>query len=133
MDKERKKSILSSFKYPAKVHVWGGISILGTKLLRIFTENFNQQAYIDTLDECLVSQANALYGNEWYLQEDNSLVHTGKASQAWKSEFVPSRIDWLPNSPDLAPIENLWCVMKSRFIVRNPKTVSKLREVIQEI
>ena len=95
------------FKHPNKVHIWGGISILGTTPLRILTENFNQQVYIDTLNECLVTQANALYGNDWYLQEDNIPVHTGKAAKAWKSEFVPLRIDWPPNSPDLAPIENI--------------------------
>ena len=74
-----------------------------------------------------------LYGNEWYLQEDKIPVHTRKAAKAEKSKLVPSRIDWLPNSPDLAPIENLWGVMKSRFVVCNPKTVSNLRENIQDI
>ena len=97
---------LPSYRHPSKVHVWGRISVMGTTPLCIFTENFNQQRYISTLNGYLIEQAKALYGSEWTLQEDNSPVHTGKAAKAWKSEFVPLRIDWPPNSPDLAPIEN---------------------------
>ena len=81
--------------------------MMGATPLCIFTENFNQQVYISTLNGYLIEQARALYGQNWVLQEDNSPIHTGKTAKGWKSEFVPLRIDWLPNSPDLAPIENL--------------------------
>ncbi|KAI6660608.1 hypothetical protein LOD99_10385 [Oopsacas minuta] len=121
------------WRHPSKVHLWGGISIMGTTHLRIFTENFNQVVYISTLRECLIEEANAKYGDSWVLQEDNSPVHTGRAAKEWKTEFVPLRIDWPPNSPDLAPIENLWAVLKRRLIVLHPKTVSQLKQAIQDI
>ncbi|KAI6651882.1 Tc1like transporase [Oopsacas minuta] len=38
-----------------------------------------------------------------------------------------------PNSPDLAPIENLWGVLKRRLMVRAPKTVEQLKKGIIEI
>ncbi|KAI6648132.1 hypothetical protein LOD99_11941 [Oopsacas minuta] len=124
---------LPTFRHPSKVHLWGGISIMGTTHRRIFTENSNQVVYISTLRECLIEEANAKYGDSWVLQEDDSPVHTGRAAKGWKTEFVPLRIDWPPNSPDLAPIENLWAVLKRRLIVLHPKTVSQLKQAIQDI
>ncbi|KAI6647064.1 hypothetical protein LOD99_8901 [Oopsacas minuta] len=106
---------------------------MGATPFSIFTENFNQLRYISTLNEYLIEQANALYGNVWILQEDNSPVHTGKVAKAWKSQFVPHRINWPPNSPDLAPIENLCGVFKRRLMVRAPKTVEQLKKGIIEI
>ncbi|KAI6651091.1 hypothetical protein LOD99_5668 [Oopsacas minuta] len=50
---------LPTFRHPSKVHLWGGISIMGTTHLRIFPENFNQVVYISTLRECLIEEANA--------------------------------------------------------------------------
>ena len=61
---------------------WGEISVMGKTNLKIFTENFNQERYKTVLNECLIHEANALYGNQWVLQEDNSPIHTGKAAKA---------------------------------------------------
>ena len=54
---------------------------MGATPLCIFTENFNQQVYISTLNGHLIEQARALYGQNWVLQEDNSPIHTGKAAK----------------------------------------------------
>ena len=64
-----------------------------TTPLCIFTENFNQERYISTLNGNLIEQAKALYDSEWTLQDDNSPIHTAKATKAWRTEFVPLRID----------------------------------------
>ncbi|KAI6654437.1 Histone-lysine N-methyltransferase SETMAR [Oopsacas minuta] len=64
------------------------------------------------------TQTNAIYRDEWVLQEDNSPVHTRKAEKAWKMDFTAELIDWPPNSPDLAPIVNGWAVLKKEELLK---------------
>ena len=124
---------LPTFKHPTKLHIWGGISVMSKCNLAIFSENFNQEVYKKVLNECLIQEANALYGNQWVLQEDNSPVHTGKAATAWKCQFVPEQIDWPSNSPDLNPIENLWAVMKKRLLKKKFSNTNELINGIMEV
>ena len=79
------------------------------------------------------AEANALCGNQWVLQEDNSPVHTGKAATAWKCQFVPEQIDLPSNSPDLNPIENLWAVMKKRLLKKKFSNTNELKNGIMEV
>ena len=122
-----------TFKHPCKLHIWGGISVMGKTNLAIFSENFNQEIYIKVLNDCLIQEANALYANQWVLQEDNSPIHTGRAARAWKQQLVPQQIDWPSNSPDLNPIENLWAVMKKRLLQKTFKNSNELSEGIIEV
>ena len=41
-------------------------------------------------------------------------------------------IDWLTNSPDLNPIENIWYIMKNNVEKRMPKNVDELKRFIVE-
>ena len=51
---------------------------------------------------------------EGMFQQDGSHAHTSKATIAWLDanikHYIPPE-DWPPNSPDLAPIKNVWSVM----------------------
>ncbi|RPA71118.1 hypothetical protein BJ508DRAFT_218412 [Ascobolus immersus RN42] len=67
--------------------------------------------------------------------EDNAGVHGNKGVliQCKKDLRIP--VQWRPSySPDLNPIENVWRTMKMRIRrrARPPKTVTELREAIQE-
>jgi transposase len=40
--------------------------------------------------------------------QDNAPVHVSKTSKKWLSDNRINLIDWLPQSPDMNPIENIW-------------------------
>ena len=107
---------------------------MGKTNLKIFTVNFNQERYKTVLNECLIQEANALYGNQWVLQEDNSPIHTGKAAtgKGLETGICPPP-DRPSNSPDLNPIENLWAVMKKRLLKKRFTNSNDLKEGILEV
>ncbi|KAI6656113.1 hypothetical protein LOD99_1446 [Oopsacas minuta] len=53
----KENPILKVQRHTPKLHVWGGISSMGTTILKIFTSNFVSKLYIDTLNECLIRTA----------------------------------------------------------------------------
>ena len=105
--------------------VWGGITA-GLTNLHIIPQkmNVNSDYYIHDILEKEVKPAfsrmqtgtdltaTKLFSSnrEGMFQQDGARVHTSKATIAWLNanikHYIPPQ-DWLPNSPDLSPIENV--------------------------
>ena len=86
---------------------------------------FNSEKYIELLEETIelfVKENKA----RRFMYQQNSLVHKSKRVLAWlKQKF--KTIDWLPKSPDINPIENLWAIVR-RMAKKKCKNTKELYE-----
>ena len=60
------------------------------------------------------------------LQEDNDPKHRSKLATKWRIENGVKKIDWSSMSPDLAPIENVWQLLKMNLRKRKMTTYQQL-------
>ncbi len=78
----------------------------------------------------MLPNANAFYGDQWRLQQDNATPHTARTTKTWLAENVPSLMDWPPNSADLSPIENIWPILKNSVEKENAPSVADFQQQI---
>ncbi len=55
---------------------------------------------------------------DFIFQQDLARAHTAKS---WLNDHGVGVLDWPANSPDLNPIENIWCIVKRKMRNKRPK------------
>ena len=53
-------------------------------------------------------------------QQDNDPKHTSKKAKKWFADNIINIMEWLPQSSNLNPIENLWTDVKKAVNTCNP-------------
>lgn len=116
-----------------KVMVWGCFCAQGVRPLKRIFGNMDGPMY----KSILVYHARPAlkhFGLSIF-QEDNDPKHTAKKNKAYMAARFPAqRMPWPAQSPDLAPIENLWAHLDQRMQERpgRPTSVDGLFEALQE-
>ena len=110
------------------VLVWGGISIDNQTDLIILPGNITADMYIrDIIMNHIVPVAYGI-GNGFILMHDNARVHTAAITRGILMRLEIQVMDWLVNSPDLNPIENVWDVL-DRWVRRRPAPPQALQQL----
>jgi len=83
-----------------------------------FNENLSADLICDIYKYGFLPTARKQFGHDstlWKLQEDNDPKHTSKLATNWRMSNNVYKIGWPSMSPDLAPIENVWQLLKMKL------------------
>ena len=129
-----KKKVIRTVKHPVKVNVWGCFSSKGFGRVVCFRQNLDAKLMCGIYQHGLLPTAQKHFGHDptsWKLQEDNDPKHTSKLAINWREKNGVEKIDWPSMSPDLAPIENVWQLLKMKLRKKKFTTYQSLVSAIK--
>ncbi|CAB4389996.1 unnamed protein product [Rhizophagus irregularis] len=114
------------------VMFWGCFGWHGVGPLVVVEGNMNSDDYVNILANHFIPWVNN-YPNSIF-QQDGASCHTSSYSVWWMSSHNIPILDWVAQSPDLNPIENLWNYLDYQVRKRKPlpKSKQELINVVQE-
>ncbi len=122
-----------SVQKPASLMVWGGG---GHKCIRYgqlacFGSTMNAERYIKVLEQHMLSSRRRVFqGRSCAFQQDNAKPNTAAITTAWLRSRRVRVLNWPACSPDLSPVENIWCIIKWKIRQRWPQTLQQLETFI---
>lgn len=89
-----------------RINVWGAIQFNGFVALRIVSNNFDSEEYLQTILAVLPNFFNQNPYHIW--MHDNASIHKTAEIREFFAEQNIQKICWPARSPDLNLIENIW-------------------------
>uniref|UniRef100_A0AAZ3RVB6 Tc1-like transposase DDE domain-containing protein n=1 Tax=Oncorhynchus tshawytscha TaxID=74940 RepID=A0AAZ3RVB6_ONCTS len=112
---------------------WGCFAAGGTGALHKIDGIMRKENYVDILKRHLKTSVRKLkLGRKWVFQMNNDPKHTSKVVAKWLKDNKVKVLEWLSQSPDLNPIENLWSELKRSVCARRPTNLTQLHQLCQE-
>lgn len=97
------------------IKIWGAFSWYGVSPLYLINGNMDQTQYREILENQMLPHATQNMPLGWKMQHDNDPKHTSKSVKKWLTDNGVRVLKWPAMSPDISPLENLWCEVKKRL------------------
>ncbi len=111
------------------------MSSAGVGPLCFLKTNVTAPIYQYILEHFMLPSADQLFKDaDFIFQQDLAPAHTAKSTKSWLNDHgvgVGVRA-WPANSPDLNPIENLWCIVKRKMRNKRLKSADALKASVKE-
>ncbi|KAI6655852.1 hypothetical protein LOD99_1586 [Oopsacas minuta] len=93
----------------------------------------NSAKYMDVIDSRIKPQLQEHFPNGDCVLQQDLAPHTTKVVQRHYEASNIKVMEWPVNSPDIAPIENLWAIIKSRLQNLDSTTKEKVIKSVLEV
>lgn len=115
------------------VMVWGCFSSVGVGKLHFIDGIMKKEDYLNILKENLVQTTQQLgMESNFKFQHDRDPKHTAKIVTKWLKDTGIEVMQWVGQSPDMNPIENLWAYLKRKLREREITGKEMLKACIIE-
>ncbi len=109
------------------------MSSAGVGSLCFLNTNIAATIYQEILEHFMLPSADQLFKDaDFIFQQDLAPAHTAKSTKSWLNDCGVGVLDWPANSPDLNPVENLWCIVKRKMRNKRPKNADELKATVKE-
>ena len=132
---EEKYMLHDKRPHPPTLTLWGCMSGRGMGEMHLYSGSMDAEMYTSFLSMHLWRSVVQLFGDppgQWWFQQDNPLVHTGRVASHWFASHGIDLLEFPPYSPDLSPIENLWADLKRRVEKHNARDTTELSRYIRQ-
>jgi hypothetical protein len=129
--------LLPSVKHSLSVHLWGSVSYRGVGKIHFLEQGgrMNSHWYSCILQKELKETVIEQFGNikNATVQDDGAPCHRSKVVMNKFSKLGFKHMEWVGQSPDCNPIENLWMVLKNKVRAHSPRTLAELKTTITNV
>ncbi len=92
--------------------VWGAILKNGGLSLICMEGKITADAYIDMLENDFFNKVNDQLPDDFIWMHDNATLHVATKTKEYLERKGITTMEWLPMSPDLNPIKNIWSILQ---------------------
>jgi hypothetical protein len=89
------------------------------------------RSYIDILQKNVEASIKKLRLKNFIFQHDRDPKHTAKLTQKWLRDNKIIVLEWVGQSPDVSPLENLWSELDRRVKRHHPRNKQELWQILQ--
>lgn len=115
----------------SSIMIWACFSFYGVGPIYWIKEMMDRHVYVKILEEVMLPYAREEMPLIWVFQQDNDPKHTSRLAKEWFQKNRVEVMEWPAQSPDLNPIENLWCDVKEAVSNCNPSNNNQLWETVE--